>query len=80
MNRLPYAKFALATLALTLVTSLIMVPIRWNGESASEERVDIDRLLDVMIVLSSFVFWLVMVLLAYALWKFKAKPGDESDG
>ena len=33
-----------------------------------------------MIVLSSFVFSLVMVMLFYALWKFKAKPGDESDG
>ncbi|HEX6687781.1 MAG TPA: cytochrome c oxidase subunit II, partial [Solirubrobacterales bacterium] len=31
-------------------------------------------------VLSSFVFSLVMVMLFYALWKFKAKPGDESDG
>ena len=80
MNRLPYAKFALVTLVLTAITSLIMVPIRWNGEAASEERADIDRLLDVMIVLSSFVFWLVMVLLAYSLWKFRAKPGDESDG
>jgi cytochrome c oxidase subunit 2 len=80
MNRLPYAKFALWTLVLTAITSVIMVPIRWNGEVASEERVDIDRLLDVMIVLSSFVFWLVMVLLAYSLWKFRAKPGDESDG
>ena len=33
-----------------------------------------------MIVLSSFVFSLVIVMLFYALWKFKAKPGDESDG
>ena len=33
-----------------------------------------------MIVLSSFVFSLVMVMLVYALWKFRAKPGDESDG
>ena len=80
MNRLPYAKFAIWTLVLTAITSVIMVPIRWNGEVASEERVDIDRLLDVMIVLSSFVFWLVMVLLASSLWKFRAKPGDESDG
>ena len=79
-DRLPIAKIFLTTFALTVVTSLIMVPIRWNGEAASEERIEIDRLLDVMIVLSSFVFWLVMILLAYSLYKFKAKPGDESDG
>mgnify|MGYP006206926917 CR=1 FL=1 len=39
MNRLPYAKFALWTLVLTAITSVIMVPIRWNGEVASEERI-----------------------------------------
>jgi cytochrome c oxidase subunit 2 len=33
-----------------------------------------------MIVLSSFVFSLVLVMLFYALYKFRAKPGDESDG
>jgi cytochrome c oxidase subunit 2 len=70
----------LATLGLTAVTAAIMVPIRWNGEGASTAAPKIDTLLDVMIVLSSFVFWLVMVMLAYALWNFRAKPGDESDG
>ena len=79
-DRLPIAKIFLTTFALTVVTSLIMVPIRWNGNAASTQRGPIDTLTDVMIVLSAFVFWLVMVLLAYALWKFRAKPGDESDG
>jgi cytochrome c oxidase subunit 2 len=69
-----------ATLALTAVISAVMLPIRWNGQGASTAAPDIDRLLDVMIVLSAFVFALVMVMLFYALWKFKAKPGDESDG
>ena len=40
----------------------------------------IDTLFDVMIVLSCFVFSIVMVMFTYALWKFRAKPGDESDG
>ena len=57
-----------------------MLPINWNGQQASTAAPKIDTLLDVMIVLSSFVFSLVMVMLFYALWKFKAKPGDESDG
>jgi cytochrome c oxidase subunit II len=80
MGRLPYVKMLLATLGLTLVTSAIMVPIRWNGQQASTAAPKIDTLLDVMIVLSAFVFWLVMIMLGYALWKFRAKPGDESDG
>src|SRR3712207_8620670 len=33
-----------------------------------------------MIVLSTFVFAIVMVMLGYAIWKYRAKPGDESDG
>jgi cytochrome c oxidase subunit 2 len=57
-----------------------MVSINWNGQEASTAAPKIDDLLNVMIVLSSFVFSLVLVMLGYALWKFKAKPGDESDG
>lgn len=80
MGRLPIAKMFAATVVLTVVISVVMVPIRWNGQGASTAAPEIDRLLDVMIVLSAFVFSLVMVMLFYALWKFKAKPGDESDG
>jgi cytochrome c oxidase subunit 2 len=57
-----------------------MLQVNWDGQQASTAAPKIDTLLDVMIVLSSFVFSLVMVMLFYALWKFKAKPGDESDG
>ncbi len=80
MGRLPIMKMLAATVGLTIVTSLVMVPIRWNGQQGSTAAPKIDTLLDVMIILSAFVFWLVMVMLAYALWKFRAKPGDESDG
>lgn len=80
LGRLPIAKMVAATLALTAAISAVMLPIRWNGVAAATAAAKIDTLLDVMIVLSAFVFSLVMVMLFYALWKFKAKPGDESDG
>jgi cytochrome c oxidase subunit II len=80
MGRLPIAKMLAATIALTVVISAVMLPINWNGQGASTAAPKIDTLLDVMIVLSAFVFSLVMVMLFYALWKFRAKPGDESDG
>jgi cytochrome c oxidase subunit 2 len=79
-GRLPIVKMLLVTIALTAIISAVMVPINWNGQGASAEAPKIDHLLNVMIVLSAFVFSLVMVMLFYALWKFKAKPGDESDG
>ena len=79
-GRLPIVKMLLATIALTVVISAVMVSINWDGQEASTAAPKIDELLNVMIVLSSFVFSLVIVMLFYALYKFKAKPGDESDG
>lgn len=80
MRRLPVPKLIIAIVALTAVMSAVMVSIQWNGLQGSTAAVKIDRLLDVMIVLSSFVFSVVVVLMAYALMRFRAKPGDESDG
>jgi cytochrome c oxidase subunit 2 len=79
-GRLPIVKMLLVTVAMTVAISAVMVSINWDGQEASTAAPKIDDLLNVMIVLSSFVFSLVMVMLFYALWKFKAKPGDESDG
>jgi cytochrome c oxidase subunit II len=80
IGRLPIAKMFAATVALTALISVVMLQVSWDGQQASTAAPKVDTLLDVMIVLSSFVFSLVMVMLFYALWKFKAKPGDESDG
>jgi cytochrome c oxidase subunit 2 len=67
-------------LVISVVTSVIMLQFDWFGDAASEQRGPIDTLFDVMVVLSSFVFAIVMVMFGYALWKYRAKPGDESDG
>lgn len=80
MTRATYAKLVLAMLGITVVSSVILLQFDWFGDAASEEAAPIDTLFDVMVVLSCFVFAIVMVMFAYALWKFKAKPGDESDG
>jgi len=80
MKGIPLAKLIAAVLVLTAITSVIMLIPNWNGEQASTAAEDIDRLLDVMIVLSSFVFSIVMVMLGYAIFKWRAKPGDEGDG
>jgi cytochrome c oxidase subunit 2 len=79
-GRLPIGKLAAATAALAAASSAVMLSIRWTGRQASTAAPKIDDLLDAMIVISSVVFALVVVMLFYALWKFKAKPGDESDG
>ncbi len=80
MTRVTLLKLFAAVVVITVVTSVVMVPIDWNGVQASAQADEIDTLLDVMIVLSSFVFAVVIVMLGYAVWRFRAKPGDESDG
>jgi cytochrome c oxidase subunit II len=80
MQGLPIPRLIAAVLVLTVITSVIMLIPDWNGDQGSTAADDIDRLLDVAIVLSSFVFSIVMVLLGYSIFKWRAKPGDESDG
>src|ERR671910_3890391 len=80
MQGVPLAKLIAAVLALTIVTSVIMLIPNWNGDQGSTAADDIDTLLDVAIVLSSFVFSIVMVMLGYSVWRWRARPGDESDG
>jgi len=80
MQGVPYLKLIAAILVLTVTTSVIMLIPDWNGEQASTAADDIDTLLDVAIVLSSFVFSIVMVMMGYSVWRWRAKPGDESDG
>jgi cytochrome c oxidase subunit 2 len=79
-NRLPIAKMAAAIVAFAAILSAIMLSFNWDGAEDSTAAPKIDNLLNIMIVLSSIVFAIVVVALAYALIAFKAKPGDESDG
>jgi cytochrome c oxidase subunit 2 len=80
MTRATLARLVAAMLVLTVVIAAVMLQFDWNGTAASAEADDIDTLLDVMIVLSSFVFAIVLVMLGYCVWRYRAKPGDESDG
>ncbi|MBA3866758.1 MAG: cytochrome c oxidase subunit II [Solirubrobacterales bacterium] len=79
-GRLPILKMLAAIIAMTVVICAVMLSINWDGQAASTAAPKIDDLLNVMIIISSFVFSVVIVALFYALWKFKVKPGDESDG
>jgi cytochrome c oxidase subunit 2 len=80
MRDVPFGKLAAAMVALTVVTSVIMLIPDWNGDQASTAAGPIDTLLDVAIVLSAFVFAVVMVMLGYSIYRWRARPGDESDG
>jgi cytochrome c oxidase subunit II len=80
MRDVPLGKLIAAVMVLTIVSSVIMLIPDWNGDQGSTAAPKIDTLLDVMIVLSSFVFSIVMVMLVYSLWRWRVRPGDEGDG
>jgi cytochrome c oxidase subunit 2 len=80
MTRATLTRLVAAMLVLTAVISVVMLQFDWNGVAGSTEADDIDLLLDVMIVLSAFVYSIVLVMLGYSIWRYRAKPGDESDG
>jgi cytochrome c oxidase subunit 2 len=80
MTRSTMLKLFGATALLTIVMSVVMVNIDWMGDVGSKEKGEIVTLMNVMIVLSCLVFNVVAVMMFYAIWKYRAKPGDESDG
>jgi cytochrome c oxidase subunit 2 len=80
MTRATLIRLVAAMLVLAAVISVVMLQIDWNGVAGSTEADDVDTLLDVMIVLSAFVYSIVLVMLGYSIWRYRAKPGDESDG
>lgn len=80
MTRLPYLKLFLAIVAVSTVMSVVMVQFDWFGERASTAAAPVDHLMNIMIVLSSIVFSGVCVMLGYAVYTWRAKPGDEGDG
>src|SRR5919106_381915 len=80
MTRATLIRLVAAMLVLTAVISVVMLQIDWNGVAGSTEADDIDLLTDVMIVLSAFVYSIVLVMLGDSIWRYRAKPGDESDG
>src|SRR5947207_4245937 len=80
MTRATLVRLIAAILVLTAVLAVPMTQIHWDGTQGSTQAHEIDTLLNVMIILSSFVFSIVLVMLGYCVWKYRAKPGDESDG
>ena len=63
MTRATLVRLLAAVLVLTVVTAVPMTQIAWHGTQGSAEADDIDTLLNVMIVLSCFVFAIVLVML-----------------
>lgn len=64
---------ALGSLAIWLTPS-------WFPVSAAVQADRQDELYFWLMVMSSFIFAIVIVFLVFSMWKFRARPGDDSDG
>jgi cytochrome c oxidase subunit 2 len=71
-------------LAIGIVASLIGIAIalniHWFPKSAAASSHEIDTLYDVLLICSVPIFVLVMTVAIYSVVKFRARPGDMSDG
>jgi len=70
---------ALATLA-SLIGVVIVYAIDWFPTQASTAAGDVDVLYDVLMFVSVPIFVGVMTVVIYSVIRFKARPGDMSDG
>jgi cytochrome c oxidase subunit II len=66
--------------AASIVGIAITLAMDWFPEQGSTAADDIDTLYDVLLIASVPVFVLVMTIAIYSVIRFRAKPGDLSDG
>lgn len=62
------------------ITTAVAVLIDWIPQQAADEAPRVDNLMWFVVWASVVIFTLVATLLVYSAWRFRAAPGDESDG
>ena len=68
---------ALAAAAILIGLSYV---IDWFPTGASKNTGEVDTLYHVLLIVSILIFVLVMTVAIYSVWRFRARPGDMSDG
>ncbi|MEA2348137.1 MAG: cytochrome c oxidase subunit [Thermoleophilaceae bacterium] len=69
----------LSAIAIALGIALALA-IDWFPEAASTAAGPIDTLYDVLLIVSVPIFVLVMAVVIYSVYRFRARPGDKGDG
>ncbi len=62
------------------ITSAVALAIDWIPVQAADQAPRVDNLMWFVVWASVVIFTLVATVLVYSAWKFRAAPGDESDG
>ena len=76
-HTVPVLVIAVIVGGICVATALL---IDWIPEQASEQSERVDMLMWFVVWSSIAIFTLVATVLIYSAWKFRAPPGDESDG
>jgi cytochrome c oxidase subunit 2 len=76
----PLAQMFLIGALVSVVGIAIGLAIDWFPNNATSSAGEIDTLYDVLIAVSVPIFVLVMTVAIYSVWRFRARPGDKSDG
>ena len=67
-------------LVIGAITAAVIFGIDWWPDQAAEQAERTDHLMWFLVVASGVIFTGVTSFLVYAIWRFRAAPGDESDG
>jgi cytochrome c oxidase subunit II len=76
----PIAKMLLIGLVASVIGVAIALAIDWFPPAATTKAHEIDTLYDVLLIVSVPIFVLVMTAAIYSVVRFRARPGDMSDG
>ena len=80
MRRGAIVRIAAIGIVIAILVSLVAVLIQWLPTSASKQMDRIEFVYWFATVICIGIFSLVMAVLIYSVWKFRAPPEDESDG
>jgi cytochrome c oxidase subunit II len=76
----PLAQMIAIGVVASVIGVAISLAIDWFPKPASKSADQIDTLYDVLLIASVPIFVLVMTIAIYSVMRFRAKPGDMSDG
>ena len=76
----PLVRMSLIGVAASAIGVAVTLAMDWFPPQASTAAPVIDRLYDVLLVVSVPIFVLVMTVAIYSVVRFRAQPGDTSDG
>ncbi len=80
MRKHPLAQMLVIGTIASILGVILALAIDWFPPQGSASARDIDTLYDVLMIVSVPIFVLVMTVAIYSVVKFRARPGDQSDG